>query len=577
KKSSHCSKNSKFTAKAEGESKNEEPKKFQKKRNGLEEQGPSMIHQGFQGKEKGRRALSAKPRVQNDPPMPARNTPSHPQKQSAPKMSSSAEKEVVLSPGTMLNEKPLGKQRIVLSENCTSPLQFLDLDDFKSLILKPNEKMALEHPSSRSNWHDIDETATVRVSREEPSSELLPVVSLPSPLQDDCGIQQPNLYYSPWNDYTSSWISSLRHSSHYHMDRGDSSTTTTFQAERDSKKFVGAYTYSAVLSQNLPRKMKVKEDRPQNSGSFPFSRNLEATSKGIIDQEEMLQWPDGAHASGFQPSSHPRLHQAKGFIDSHCHLDLLYSKLSFQGTFAKFRKIYSNSFPETFQGCITDFCDPRTLYNGLWEEILKEDLVWGAFGCHPHFARHYNDYQERNVLRALQHPKAVAFGEMGLDYSFKCSTPIPEQFRIFERQLKLAVSLKLPLLIHCRDADEDLLSIMKKYVPPDYKIHRHCFTGSYPVIEPLLIPNLSVGFTAILTYTSSWQVQEALKKIPLERILVETDAPYFLPRQVPKSLCRYSHPGLALYTVQEIARIKDEPISHILATLHENTCRLYNL
>lgn len=66
---------------------------------------------------------------------------------------------------------------------------------------------------------------------------------------------------------------------------------------------------------------------------------------------------------------------------------------------------------------------------------------------------------------------------------------------------------------------------------------RHCFTGSYPVIEPLLdhFPNMSVGFTAVLTYSSAWEAREALKQIPLERIIVETDAPYFLPRQVGPS------------------------------------------
>lgn len=108
----------------------------------------------------------------------------------------------------------------------------------------------------------------------------------------------------------------------------------------------------------------------------------------------------------------------------------LYSKLSFKGTFTKFRKIYSSSFPKEFQGCISDFCDPRTLTDGLWEELLKEDLVWGAFGCHPHFARYYNESQERKLLHALRHPKAVAFGEMGLDYSHKCTTPVPEQHQV---------------------------------------------------------------------------------------------------------------------------------------------------
>lgn len=180
--------------------------------------------------------------------------------------------------------------------------------------------------------------------------------------------------------------------------------------------------------------------------------------------------------------------------------------------------MYSHSFPKEFQGCVSNFCDPHTMKDGLWERLLKEDMVWGAFGCHPHFAHYYNDYQERKILKALQHPKALAFGEIGLDYSYKCSIPIPQQHKIFKRQLQLAVFLKKPLVIHCREIDKDLLDIMKKFVPPDYKIHRHCFTSSYQVIETLLeyFPNMFVGFTAVLTYTSAWQARDALKKIPLE-------------------------------------------------------------
>lgn len=137
--------------------------------------------------------------------------------------------------------------------------------------------------------------------------------------------------------------------------------------------------------------------------------------------------------------------------------------------------------------------------------------------------------------------------------------------QVFERQLRLAVSLRKPLVIHCRDADDDLLDIMRKCVPRDYKIHRlknparegihlyvvketnlcfmyffvcyrHCFTNSYPVIEPFLseFSNLCVGFTALVTNPNAIAARDAVRKIPLERILLETDAPYFRPRQVSR-------------------------------------------
>ncbi|XP_071351536.1 putative deoxyribonuclease TATDN2 isoform X2 [Trachinotus anak] len=161
-----------------------------------------------------------------------------------------------------------------------------------------------------------------------------------------------------------------------------------------------------------------------------------------------------------------------GFIDTHCHIDMLYGKLGFRGTFSSFQRQYRSSFPPEFRGCITDFCNPGIMVkDALWEGLLTEDLVWGAFGCHPHFAKDYSSVHERNILMAMRHPKAVAFGEMGLDYSHKNSTNASRQKEVFERQLRLAVAMQKPLVIHCRDADDDLLAIMKKCIPWDYKIH----------------------------------------------------------------------------------------------------------
>lgn len=107
---------------------------------------------------------------------------------------------------------------------------------------------------------------------------------------------------------------------------------------------------------------------------------------------------------------------------------MLYGKLGFRGTFGSFRRLYKSSFPPEFRGCITNFCNPETMVReALWEGLLAEDTVWGAFGCHPHFAKGYSDIHERNILTAMRHPKAVAFGEMGLDYSHKNSTETSKQ------------------------------------------------------------------------------------------------------------------------------------------------------
>ncbi|XP_041836275.1 putative deoxyribonuclease TATDN2 [Melanotaenia boesemani] len=269
-----------------------------------------------------------------------------------------------------------------------------------------------------------------------------------------------------------------------------------------------------------------------------------------------------------------------GFIDTHCHLDMLYGKLGFSGTFSRFRKIYRSSFSPQFRGCITDFCNPGIMVKeALWEGLLAEDMVWGAFGCHPHFAKNYSSIQEQNILMAMRHPKAVAFGEMGLDYSHKNSTDTSIQKKVFERQLRLAVAMQKPLVIHCRDADDDLLPIMKKCVPKEYKIHRHCFTNRYSVIEPFLaeFPNLYVGFTALITYTRATEARDAVRQIPLDRILLETDAPYFLPRQVRKGVCQFSHPGMGIHALQELSWLKGEDMATVFDTVRNNTTQLYGI
>ncbi|XP_014703641.1 putative deoxyribonuclease TATDN2 [Equus asinus] len=606
--SSRNSMNSEFAAEAEGQNEvTEEPNKVQKrKRDRLRDQGSTVIYlkaiQGILGKSmpkrKGEAATRAKPGPGERPSCgegPARSVSvSAPQKEreSAPDIRAEEEKpvlegssfrdrRVVIDPQETPSEEPLGDRRTVIDKR-SPPLEFLDDSDTHLESQKPKEReVVLEHTSSGSDWSDVDEISTVRFSQEEPVSLKLPAVPEPSAFPTDYVMYPAHLYSSPWCDYASYWTSSPKPSSYPSV--GSGSGNDTSQAGRGSRGLLSDYpANSTVSSHNASRDLVATEEgRSQNSRSSRFSRSSEEEElkERRTFQEETPLRPCGGHGSSSLPRSHREPIPEEGFIDTHCHLDMLYSKLSFKGTFTKFRKIYSSSFPKEFQGCISDFCDPRTLTDCLWEELLKEDLVWGAFGCHPHFARYYSDIQERNLLQALRHPKAVAFGEMGLDYSHKCTTPVPEQHKVFERQLQLAVSLKKPLVIHCREADEDLLSIMKKFVPSDYKIHRHCFTGSYPVIEPLLkhFPNMSVGFTAVLTYSSAWEAREALKQIPLERIIVETDAPYFLPRQVPRSVCQYAHPGLALHTVREIARVKDQPLSHTLATLRENTSRLYNL
>lgn len=172
---------------------------------------------------------------------------------------------------------------------------------------------------------------------------------------------------------------------------------------------------------NGPKNFSTATRRQSDVGSSahypPYSFTHGGTPKRRFSLDTEHMW-----------TSYPLLDSQAAFIDTHCHIDMLYRKLGFSGTFGSFRRLYNSSFPSEFQGCITNFCNPAiTAKEALWEDLLAEDMVWGAFGCHPHFAQGYSSVHERNILMTMRHSKAVAFGEIGLDYSHKNSVDISRQ------------------------------------------------------------------------------------------------------------------------------------------------------
>ncbi|XP_048874423.1 putative deoxyribonuclease TATDN2 [Brienomyrus brachyistius] len=499
------------------------------------------------------------------------------------------------------------------SEYETSPLPNLAAcfkhsnacDDEILVPCKPFSEIAMQLPceSSKNQWNSSNQKLCESSSNQWNSAREMPSKPFQNQrnnaLQSPCGFiprqlhsafQKPGSSSNPWNTAVHSplelsqcqWNSAdrkCRESSLVMCNTGNDMSLSSEISKRSDVFATPGCTVkaqSSLLTYSFPLRspdlLSSGDELRSDSDCSPMHlRTSPSDRTRLVSVEAPQSMWDSDSGQKARPLS---------FIDTHCHLDMLYMKLGFRGTFAHFRRLYHSSFSSRFEGCIADFCNPRLMVREqLWEPLLSEELVWGAFGCHPHFAKEYNIIHEHSILTAMRHPKAVAFGEIGLDYSSKCSTTVGQQKKVFERQLHLAVQMKKPLVIHCRDADEDLLEILKRLVPRDYKIHRHCFTNSYDVIEPFLqeFPNMSVGFTALLTYPKAVKVKDAIRRIPLHRIVVETDAPYFLPYQVSKSVCRFSHPGMAIHTLQEISHLKGELFSTVLSTLRQTTAKLYDL
>ncbi|XP_016371428.1 putative deoxyribonuclease TATDN2 isoform X2 [Sinocyclocheilus rhinocerous] len=510
------------------------------------------------------------------------------------------------------------EQLIATTDGKPPPLEFIDTEDDGTEIKLDTRRVILKRPES-PDWSDVEDSEQVEVFSQDESfetkrrqtaelkkecefvdySDTLPALechpySLSPALKPSTF---PQALWKPESEVDNNFptvpatgveLLSEHSPQNTASDLDPPKNYTPCRTVRRSLKLQESIISSSPLVNAFPG-LRTFASAPYTSGYWDYSHltTRRTSESNIYASSPMLLAGDGATrrmSLGSEPLWLSDLNYSQadsaGFIDTHCHLDMLYGKLGFWGSFRKFRSIYASTFPKEFRGCIADFCNPRiTEKEAIWEGLLGEEKVWGAFGCHPHFAKEYNHAYEQSIMGAMRHPKAIAFGEIGLDYSYKNSTDSWKQKEVFERQLQLAVALGKPLVIHCRDADDDVLKIMKKCVPWDYKIHRHCFTNSYSVIEPFLseFSNLCVGFTGLVTYHHAAEARDAVRKIPLDRILLETDAPYFLPRQVPKSTCRFAHPGMGIHTLHEISLLKEESLTTVLQTVRQNTRHIYGL
>jgi TatD DNase family protein len=258
------------------------------------------------------------------------------------------------------------------------------------------------------------------------------------------------------------------------------------------------------------------------------------------------------------------------YVDCHCHLDAIYERLKkdLSEPFDQF----SEGWPTGFDGCLCVFSES---FEGAMRFIDSGDArIFGALGLHPHGASRYDAAFEVRLLELLGHPRIRALGEIGLDYHYTLS-PVDVQKRVFERQARLAVELGLPIAIHTREAEADTLEILRRTVPRDHPFHVHCFTDSWAFAETVLSewPNAYFGFTGVLTFKNSKEVQDVCARVPLARMLSETDGPYMAP--IPfrgKAAC----PGHIPTIIRKMAELHNVPEEEAFTVLRENARRIYN-
>lgn len=190
-------------------------------------------------------------------------------------------------------------------------------------------------------------------------------------------------------------------------------------------------------------------------------------------------------------------------------------------------------------------------------------------GLHPHEARRWEGCREL-LLTTLEDPRVAAVGEVGLDYHYDLS-PRQEQLRAFEEQVALAVERALPVVVHSREAFEDTVAVLKG-AGPSLRGVLHCFTYGPKEAETFLGLGLHLSFSGIATFPKAPQVREAARATPLDRILVETDAPYLAPPPFRGKRCEPAHVALVGTCLAAERGLAPEELARATA---ENTRRLF--
>lgn len=245
-------------------------------------------------------------------------------------------------------------------------------------------------------------------------------------------------------------------------------------------------------------------------------------------------------------------------FDTHAHYD--------DERFEDYRENLLSTLPEHgVGGIITCGCDGKSSKKAL-AMAEKYPYIYAAVGIHPGNLDSGTEISE--IEQLAKHPKCVAIGEIGLDYYWTQDNK-KEQAEIFESQLVLANKLNKPVIVHDRDAHFDTMQMLKKHNPKGVV---HSFSGSSEMAKELLDLGFYIGIGGVITFKNARKLPEVVEMLPLDRILLETDAPYLTP--VPYR-SKTNHSAMIYLTAEKIAEIKNLPTEDILTATFQNALKLF--
>ena len=213
-------------------------------------------------------------------------------------------------------------------------------------------------------------------------------------------------------------------------------------------------------------------------------------------------------------------------------------------------------------------------------ELAAENpgVLYSTAGVHPHHASDYNDTSDELIRRLATREAVVAIGECGLDY-FRNFSPREAQLNAFGRQLQIARDTGLPVFLHQRDAHDDFVEVLEPELPHLSRAVAHCFTGEGESLREYLAMGLYIGITGwICDERRGKHLHDIVDVIPDDRLLIETDSPYLLPRTIqPKPKSRRNEPMYLPEVLKVVAEARGQTEEHVARITTENARRFFNL
>ena len=250
-------------------------------------------------------------------------------------------------------------------------------------------------------------------------------------------------------------------------------------------------------------------------------------------------------------------------IDSHCHLD-------HEPILSNISDVIKRSKDAGITKLLT-ICTSDDKFSNIINLINIDPIIYGTYGIHPHESNLHKISKDQIIKNVNSYSKVIGVGETGLDFYYNNSDKKSQKIS-FTNHIEASIELNVPVIVHSRNAEIETFEILSNFKNTNIKILMHCFTGSYHFAKKLFDLNAYFSASGIITFKNSGELQNTFKKIPLDKLLIETDSPFLSPHPLRG---KKNEPSHIIHTLSKLATLKDTNIKSLDDITSKNFDKLF--